>query len=35
MADVTVKALQNGRYEVGDGAKALDHMGKEYAEKRH
>jgi len=31
MADVTVKALKNGPYEVG-GAKVLDHKGREYAE---
>lgn len=31
MADVTVKALKNGPYEVA-GAKVLDHNGREYAE---
>lgn len=28
MADVTVKAVKNGRYEVGDGAEVLDHKGR-------
>jgi CDGSH-type Zn-finger protein len=32
MANVTIKALKNGPYEVAGGAKVLDQMGKEYAE---
>ncbi len=32
MADVIVKALKNGPYEVSGGAKLVDHTGKEYAE---
>ena len=32
MADVTIKALKNGPYEVAGGAKVLDSTGKEYAE---
>jgi CDGSH-type Zn-finger protein len=32
MAGVTVKALQNGPYEVAGGAKVLDYQGKEYQE---
>ena len=32
MADVTIKALKNGPYEVAGGAKVLDFTGKEYAE---
>jgi CDGSH-type Zn-finger protein len=32
MADVRIKALKNGPYEVAGGAKALDYTGKEYAE---
>lgn len=32
MADVTVKALKNGPYEVAGGAKILDDASKEYAE---
>jgi CDGSH-type Zn-finger protein len=32
MADVTIKALKNGPYEVAGGAKVLDNTGKEYAE---
>jgi len=32
MADVTIKALKDGPYEVAGGAKVLDHTGKEYAE---
>jgi CDGSH-type Zn-finger protein len=31
MADVTIKALKNGPYEVAGGAKVLDSTGKEYA----
>jgi CDGSH-type Zn-finger protein len=32
MAYVTVKASQNGPYEVAGGAKLLDYTGKEYVE---
>jgi CDGSH-type Zn-finger protein len=32
MADITVKALKDGPYEVAGGAKLLDHTGKIYAE---
>jgi CDGSH-type Zn-finger protein len=32
MANVTVKAVKNGPYEVAGGAKVLDDTGKEYAE---
>jgi len=32
MADFTIKALKNGPYEVGGGAKGLEYTGKEYAE---
>jgi CDGSH-type Zn-finger protein len=32
MADVTVKALKNGPYEIAGGAKLLDDAGTEYAE---
>jgi len=32
MADVRIKALKNGPYEVAGGAKVLDYTGKEYAE---
>ncbi len=32
MADVTIKALKNGPYEVAGGAKVSDSTGKEYAE---
>ena len=32
MADVIVKALKNGPYEISGGAKLVDHTGKEYAE---
>jgi len=32
MADVTIKALKSGPYEVAGGAKVLDSTGKEYAE---
>jgi CDGSH-type Zn-finger protein len=32
MADVTIKALKDGPYEVDGGAKVLDNTGKEYAE---
>jgi CDGSH-type Zn-finger protein len=32
MADVTVKALKSGPYEISGEAKILDHAGKEYAE---
>jgi CDGSH-type Zn-finger protein len=32
MAGVTVKALQNGPYEVVGGAKVLDYQGKEFPE---
>ncbi|MGH7874540.1 MAG: CDGSH iron-sulfur domain-containing protein [Candidatus Binatia bacterium] len=32
MADVTLKALKNGPYEVAGGVKLLDSTEKEYAE---
>jgi CDGSH-type Zn-finger protein len=32
MADVTIRALKNGPYEVAGGAKLFDHQGKEYQE---
>ena len=32
MADVIVKAVKNGPYEVWGGAKLVDDAGKEYAE---
>lgn len=32
MAEVTIKALQNGPYEVAGGAKLFDYHGKEYQE---
>jgi CDGSH-type Zn-finger protein len=32
MADVGIKALKNGPYEIAGGAKVLDYTGKEYAE---
>lgn len=32
MANVTIKALSDGPYEVAGGAKLLDHSAKEYAE---
>jgi CDGSH-type Zn-finger protein len=32
MANVTVKPLKNGPYEVTGGAKLLDDSGKEYTE---
>ena len=32
MANVTIKALKDGPYEVAGGAKILDHTGKEFAE---
>ncbi|HEX9787820.1 MAG TPA: CDGSH iron-sulfur domain-containing protein [Candidatus Binatia bacterium] len=32
MANVTVKGLKDGPYEVTGGAKLLDPAGKEYAE---
>ncbi|MGH7826759.1 MAG: CDGSH iron-sulfur domain-containing protein [Candidatus Binatia bacterium] len=32
MAGVTVKALQNGPYEVAGGAKLVDYQGKECEE---
>ena len=32
MADVTIKALKNGPYEVAGGAKVSDSTEKEYAE---
>ena len=32
MADVIVKALKNGPYEISGGAKLVDLTGKEYAE---
>ena len=32
MADVIVKALKNGPYEISGGAKLVDHTGKEDAE---
>jgi CDGSH-type Zn-finger protein len=32
MADIIVKALKNGPYEISGGAKLVDHTGKEYAE---
>jgi CDGSH-type Zn-finger protein len=31
MADVTVKVMKNGPYEVAGGARVLDHTEKEYA----
>jgi len=32
MADVTIKVLQDGPYEVAGGAKVLDPTGKEFVE---
>ena len=32
MADVTIKALKNGPYEVAGGVKLLDSAAKQYAE---
>jgi len=32
MADVSVKALKNGPYEVSGGAKLFDHQDNEYPE---
>ena len=32
MADVTIKALKDGPYEVAGNAKVLDNAGKEFAE---
>jgi CDGSH-type Zn-finger protein len=32
MADVTIRALKDGPYEVSGGAKVFDHQGKEYQE---
>ena len=32
MADVIMKGLKDGPYEVARGAKLLDYTGKEYAE---
>jgi CDGSH-type Zn-finger protein len=32
MAEVTIKALQNGPYEVAGGARLFDYRGKEYQE---
>jgi CDGSH-type Zn-finger protein len=32
MADVTIKALKDGPYEVSGAAMVLDNTGKEYAE---
>jgi CDGSH-type Zn-finger protein len=32
MANVAVKALKNGPYEVSGGAKLFDYQGKEYQE---
>ena len=32
MADVMIKALMNGPYEVAGGARVSDSTGKEYAE---
>jgi CDGSH-type Zn-finger protein len=32
MADVTIKALKDGPYEVAGGARVLDNAGKEFAE---
>ncbi len=32
MADVTIKALKNGPYEVAGGVKLLDAAAKQYAE---
>jgi CDGSH iron-sulfur domain-containing protein 3 len=32
MAEVTVKALKNGPYEVAGGAKLFDHQDNEYQE---
>jgi CDGSH-type Zn-finger protein len=31
MADVTIKPLTNGPYEVSGGAKLVDNSGKDYA----
>jgi len=32
MADVTIRALKDGPYEVSEGAKLFDHQGKEFQE---
>jgi CDGSH-type Zn-finger protein len=32
MADITIKALKDGPYEVAGGAKLFDYQGKEYQE---
>lgn len=32
MANVVIKALKDGPYEVAGGAKLFDHEGKEYQE---
>jgi CDGSH-type Zn-finger protein len=32
MADVTIRVLKSGPYEVSGGAKLFDHQGKEYQE---
>jgi CDGSH-type Zn-finger protein len=32
MANVTVKPLKNGPYEIAGGAKLVDDSGKEYSE---
>jgi CDGSH iron-sulfur domain-containing protein 3 len=32
MADVIIKALKDGPYEVSGGAKLFDHQGKEFPE---
>ena len=32
MAEVIIRALKNGPYEVSGGVKLLDHQGKEFPE---